>query len=1013
MANQKISQFLDHDPILGSEFIPIVQPAIDPRGNRKITIDDLMLFAPIQSVNGQVGNVILDAGDIGALAPGDNISTLINDVGYITSVPTYTASNGITKVGNDFQWGGTLQSNTTVLPTTDNVETITFGSAIKKLPITHYGDMTMGDAANPSFLTVNGGMQIINAPSPTFSFVADFINNFSVLIQDTDPLNQIDAGQTFSSTEYRNFFRSNNDVNYSAFKFANSINGYLKIGRVPNAAFSTTAGYYHAYEDTGIKVNLNGTGATGDTWYQDASGFFTRLPKGASGTLLRAGASVPAWSTLTMPNTISAKGIFVANSANTLTEVVPAAGQSIRINAGNTAWEAFIPGDVVAANAQDILGQKTFANTGISIYNPSQTFKYRFTTSAILSHWDVTLPLLLSSDVFVFQDHIQSLTNKTLGAGTVFSNSPTINTGVKFTFNGDAIVAGANLGALSSDPSAPTNGDVYYNSTTLDLRSHINGQWVNITRPELVTDSAVTRTITEADRNKIIRFTNAGAITVILNSTPPIGHTVTLVKGSGSGTITLSGTLLSVDSTMTVDETAVTLYHNGSGTWMAWGALGTASGSGDMLLAGTQIVTGAKTFNNGTLLINNPTNTFSYSIVGSAIIANRTITLPLLGANDEFTMNAHAQTLTNKTINGASNTITNVSLVTGVTGVLPVVNGGTGLITAPALSVPVANTLNTYTSLAPAAGQSIKVNAGGTAWEAFTPSSGLSGLTSGRVPYANSSTTITDEAGFEYNATTNILTVDGITLGNSAVAGAKTLNVASSSTNAALVLNAKGTESISFGNSSLATLGGFFYTSSLPRLGGVEWIMPTFTTGPSITAPDFLIEGIRTTSASGTSTSGKLILRSGDGLGGNVNSGGVLITVGAKTGTGTHGNIELDSLTGNIKLTSTLTVDETLTNLVGRDSSGLLKSKTVLSGSATLDFPSTAGSTNSDLTITVTGAALNDTVVLGVPNGSVVANSCYTAWVSAADTVTVRLNNYDPTTAANPTSGTFKVTIFK
>ena len=43
---------------------------------------------------------------------------------------------------------------------------------------------------------------------------------------------------------------------------------------------------------------------------------------------------------------------------------------------------------------------------------------------------------------------------------------------------------------------------------------------------------------------------------------------------------------------------------------------------------------------------------------------------------------AGTETLTNKTISGANNTITNVSLTTGVTGTLPIANGGTGTTTA-------------------------------------------------------------------------------------------------------------------------------------------------------------------------------------------------------------------------------------------------------------------------------------------------------------------------------------------
>jgi len=47
--------------------------------------------------------------------------------------------------------------------------------------------------------------------------------------------------------------------------------------------------------------------------------------------------------------------------------------------------------------------------------------------------------------------------------------------------------------------------------------------------------------------------------------------------------------------------------------------------------------------------------------------------------------------------------------------------GGTGLTSIPARSIPVANVANTYTTVTPAAGQSVRINAGNTAWEAYTP----------------------------------------------------------------------------------------------------------------------------------------------------------------------------------------------------------------------------------------------------------------------------------------------------
>lgn len=82
----------------------------------------------------------------------------------------------------------------------------------------------------------------------------------------------------------------------------------------------------------------------------------------------------------------------------------------------------------------------------------------------------------------------------------------------------------------------------------------------------------------------------------------------------------------------------------------------------------------------------------------------------------------------------------------------------------------------------------------------------------------------------------------------------------------------------------------------------------------------------------------------------------------------------------------------------------------ILTNSATLDFGNVATIGCSDLTIALTGAVLGDPVILGVPNASVVANSSFSAFVSASDVVTVR---FCALISGDPASGTFKVTVVK
>lgn len=84
-----------------------------------------------------------------------------------------------------------------------------------------------------------------------------------------------------------------------------------------------------------------------------------------------------------------------------------------------------------------------------------------------------------------------------------------------------------------------------------------------------------------------------------------------------------------------------------------------------------------------------------------------------------------------------------------------------------------------------------------------------------------------------------------------------------------------------------------------------------------------------------------------------------------------------------------------------------------LDASATLDFPDTNPGSTADLTITVSGAALGDVVSLGVPGSAVQANAQYTAFVNAANSVTVRFSNLQASGSQNPASGLFKVKVFK
>jgi hypothetical protein len=81
----------------------------------------------------------------------------------------------------------------------------------------------------------------------------------------------------------------------------------------------------------------------------------------------------------------------------------------------------------------------------------------------------------------------------------------------------------------------------------------------------------------------------------------------------------------------------------------------------------------------------------------------------------------------------------------------------------------------------------------------------------------------------------------------------------------------------------------------------------------------------------------------------------------------------------------------------------------VLSGSASLNFGSIGAAAQADLTITVTGAAAGDEVIMALP-AAPAAGLIFNAFVSAANTVTIRASNI---TAApvDPDAATYGVIV--
>tara|TARA_R110002126_G_scaffold59016_1_gene155198 strand:+ start:1510 stop:3093 length:1584 start_codon:yes stop_codon:yes gene_type:complete len=193
-------------------------------------------------------------------------------------------------------------------------------------------------------------------------------------------------------------------------------------------------------------------------------------------------------------------------------------------------------------------------------------------------------------------------------------------------------------------------------------------------------------TVNVANGSKVMIVTDGlGSGAAVFNASP---------TETATGDVTLTGTQTLTNKTLTSP---------------VLGGI-TTTASGNLVLdPATQIVEvkGNGSSVEGQIKLNCHANTHGQTLKSQPHSANVTNTMLLpAGASSTLVSLVSTDTLTNKTINGSNNTITNVALTSGVTGTLPIANGGTNL-----------------TSLG-SAGQVLAVNSGGSALEYVAGSSG-------------------------------------------------------------------------------------------------------------------------------------------------------------------------------------------------------------------------------------------------------------------------------------------------